>query len=77
MTYKGYIRQGVIVLQEPAELREGAEVLIEILGDVPVAANDSAPTLAERLAGVIGQAQGMPENWSAEHDAYLRQQSGQ
>ena len=48
MTYRGHVENGVIVLDEPAELPEGAPVRVEL------AEKGSRPTLADRLRDVIG-----------------------
>ena len=71
MVYKGHVENGVIRLDDTVELPEGAVVRIELAG--PAASNevDFAPTLAECLASVIGKAEDLPEDWSANHDTYL------
>ena len=72
MTYRGHVRNGTVVLDEPAALEEGAEVRVEIV-DRPLRPLGSARiSLAERLASVIGKAEGLPADWSEDHDAYLR-----
>lgn len=35
MTYKGHVQNGVVVLDEPVRLNEGARVTIEVLHDAP------------------------------------------
>ena len=72
MTYKGHIRNGSIVLDDPINLPEGTMVTFEVekIGDVEN--NQKSPTLAERLASVIGKAEGLSADWSENHDAYLR-----
>jgi hypothetical protein len=44
MMYRGHVKNGQIMLDEPATLPEGADVQVEVLG--PSAANDSARQLA-------------------------------
>lgn len=73
MICKGHVENGVIVLDEPADLPEGSEV--EVL---PVQqqegeeeAEERIPTLNERLKNVIGQANGLPPDASINLDHYL------
>jgi hypothetical protein len=70
MTYRGHVRKGVIVLDSPAELPEGAEV--EVHASEPVAAaSSSESTWADVFREVIGQAEGLPADSSVNHDHYL------
>ena len=70
MTYKGHVRNGVVVLDEPVGLREGDEVSVEVTrrGQEP---EDDAPTLYEQLKDVIGIAEGLPSDLAENHDHYL------
>ena len=43
MTYRGHVENGVVVLDEPAELPEGAIVRVALADE------EAGPTLAERL----------------------------
>jgi len=63
MTYRGHVENGVIVLDEPAELPEGASVRVEI------AEEQEGSTLAERLRDVIGIGEGPPD-LAEHHDHY-------
>ena len=65
MTYRGEVRNGVIVLEPGASLVEGTIVRVE-----PVLAS-SEPTLADRLRDVIGIAEGLPADLAEQHDHYL------
>lgn len=65
MTYRGEVKNDVIVLEPGASLDEGTVVLVE-----PVLGN-SEPTLADRLQNVIGVAEGLPTDLAAQHDQYL------
>ncbi len=77
MTYKGHVRNGAIVPDEPINLPEDAVVRFEI-ATVDTVENDcETPTLAERLASVIGKAEALPADGSENHDAYLRKAHGQ
>jgi len=75
MTYTGHIEAGKVVLDEPAQIPEGARVRIEVLS-FPATATESGPvpSLAEQLAGVIGKADQLPADWSENHDRYLREE---
>lgn len=66
MTYKGTIRNGVIVLEDRVILPEGAEVRVEAVEDA-----ESVSTLAERFADIIGGVEGLPEDLAENHDHYL------
>jgi len=66
MTYRGHVKKGVIVLDPPAQLPEGAEV--------EVRATERASTeasWADVFRDVIGQAEGLPADSSVNHDHYL------
>ncbi len=66
MTYRGHVKGGVIILDPPAHLPEGAAV------EVRTAQESSANvTWAEVLRDVIGKAKGLPEDSSVNHDHYL------
>jgi len=64
MPYKGHVKNGVIVIEEPVNIPEGTEVSIEI-------AEGDGPTLAERLASVIGTAKALPDDAAENLDHYL------
>jgi len=77
MVYRGHVKNGVVVLDEPAALPEGAEVQITLprtrIMNKPVTQESEgpAPTLFERLAPVIGAAEGLPSDLAENHDHYL------
>ena len=60
MTYRGRVKNGVIVLDDPASLPDGTEVAIQPLG----ADEKQIPTF-------IGIAKGLPSDASINHDHYL------
>ena len=64
----GQVKNGVIVLEEEMSLAEGTKVRVE-----PVEATQ-LPTLAERLKGFIGKAEGLPSDLAKNHDHYLHGQ---
>jgi len=66
MTYRGRVKNGVIVLDEPLTLPEGAQVEV-----TPSDAQGDGPTWAEVFKDVIGKAAGLPADSSINHDHYL------
>ena len=71
-TYTGQVQDGVIVLDEGTPpLPEGARLRMELVeeGEKP-----RRRTLAERLASVIGRAEGLPSDLADQHDHYLHGQ---
>lgn len=69
MAYKGHVENGVIVLDEPADLQEGAEVAVEVVQSS--IQTKPRPTFRERYTAVIGKADGLPEDAAENHDHYL------
>ena len=63
MTYKGYIRNGAVVLNEPVRLPDGSQVLIQ-----PV---EAPATLGELFRDVAGKGQDLPDDGSIQHDHYI------
>ena len=73
MTYKGKVKGGVVVVDEPVNLPEGAEVRIEVTSsrsDEPVL-DENGQTLGQRLLRYAGKATGLPADASRNHDHYL------
>ena len=72
MTVRGQVKNGVVVLEEPTELPEGAQVEVSLI-DRPK--DDPSPepprTLYERLEPFIGKAKGLPPDLAQNHDHYL------
>ena len=67
MTYRGRIKNGIVVLLEPSTaLPEGSEVEVR-----PVTADESIPTLYERYKDFIGIAEGLPADLAENHDHYI------
>jgi len=65
MTFRGYFKGGVVVLDEKPDLAEGAEVRVEIVEE------SLRPTLSERFKDIIGKAEGLPPDASINVDHYL------
>ncbi len=74
MTYKGTVKGGVVVVDGPAGLPEGAEVQIEVTSssrsDGPVL-DENGQTLGQKLLKYAGKATGLPSDASRNHDLYL------
>ncbi|MBM4040988.1 MAG: hypothetical protein FJ290_21010 [Planctomycetes bacterium] len=70
MTCRGYVRSGVVVLDEPADFREGDEVRVR-LARRSRTPGGGTPTLYEQLQDVIGIAEGLPSDLAENHDHYL------
>jgi hypothetical protein len=68
MTYKGHIKNGIIVLDEPTQLPEGTEVEVAIRAP----AQPSRPsTLLERFGDLVGSCSELPPDMAENHDHYL------
>ena len=65
MTYKGHIKNGSVVLDEPVALPDGSEVTVDLIPVPPPV------PLAELLKGVIGKATGLPPDASSQKRHYL------
>ncbi|MCP4645193.1 MAG: hypothetical protein GY851_32425 [bacterium] len=70
MVYKGHVKNGVILADDPVELPEGASVRFEIATE-PESAGSSGLTFGERFAEVMGKAQSLPADAAENHDHYL------
>jgi hypothetical protein len=66
MTYRGHVKDGQILLDEPVALPEGAEVQIELLKN-----GDGQPTIWKQLLDLAGTAEGLPVDMADNHDHYL------
>ncbi|MBI4556614.1 MAG: hypothetical protein HY706_03455 [Candidatus Hydrogenedentes bacterium] len=71
MTYKGHVENGAIVLDDPAELPEGAAVNIELVPSPASVDDELGPSFTERFAEIMGKAQSLPEDAAQNHDYYL------
>lgn len=66
MTYRGRIKNGVVVLDSPATLPEGVEVQVIRAGE-----DQLPPTWAEAFKDITGKAEGLPADMARNHDHYL------
>ncbi|MDB5356891.1 MAG: hypothetical protein JWN24_3344 [Phycisphaerales bacterium] len=74
MTYRGHVKNGVVVLDEPVRLAEGATVdvvPVEAKGQEPAEVSESGPTIWEKLSALAGSAEGLPADAARNHDHYL------
>jgi hypothetical protein len=79
MTYRGQVKNGIVVPENGAELPEGAEVRIELelphQRDATKAVSDggasSRPTMYERYRNIIGTIKDLPPDFAANHDHYI------
>ncbi len=73
MVYRGKVKNGVVVLEPPSVLPEGAEVRVEIVaaeGEGPLL-DEQGRTLGQKLMKYAGRAVGLPEDAALAHDHYL------
>jgi hypothetical protein len=75
MVYRGHVKGGVVVLEPPTVLPEGAEVRVEIVIVPPEAEgpllDEHGETLGQKLMKYAGRAVGLPEDAAMGHDHYL------
>jgi hypothetical protein len=73
VTYRGHVKNGVVVLDEAMILPEGTAVKVEPVEFRPnsPAADEDMPTLYELLKPFIGKAEGLPPDASVNLDHYL------
>lgn len=73
MTYQGHIENGVIVLDEPANLQNGTKVRIELLSDGGTTPNADAPPVTQfvHYQSIIGAIDDLPPDFAAQHDHYI------
>lgn len=71
MTYRGRVQKGRVVLDDLAQLAEGAQVTVSLVVDATAADDESLPTLYEQCKSFIGIAKGLPCDLALNHDHYL------
>ncbi len=72
MTYRGRVKNGVVVLDDSVKLPEGAEVKVDLLAASPVhPAEEEIPTVYERVEAFVGKVHGLPPDASINLDHYL------
>jgi hypothetical protein len=74
MTYRGHVKNGVVVLDEPVRLAEGATVdvvPVEPKGQEPSSFSEVRPKIWEKLSALAGSIEGLPTDAARNHDHYL------
>ena len=71
--YRGVVTRGVVVLDGPVSLPEGAEVRVRPVKKIRnvVKRKRRMPTLYERLKPLIGSVKGLPPDMADNHDHYI------
>jgi hypothetical protein len=73
MTLRGRIKNGGVVLDQPAPLPEGTEVLVHAVEEpAPKPPPAGGPSIWDKLLELEGTAQGLPSDLPERHDAYRR-----
>jgi hypothetical protein len=70
MTYRGHVKNGQILLDEPVVLPEGAEVRIEVAQE-PAQNGKDSPSVWDELLDLAGTVHGLPVDAAKNHDHYL------
>ncbi len=72
MTYRGHVVNGQIVLDQPAQLPEGATVTVEVDAPRDITSPPAIQgTLHDRLKPYIGAIKDLPPDFSRRHDYYI------
>ena len=73
MTVRGYVKNGIVVLEPGAVLPEGVEVRVEVASGREQAAvpDKTGQTLGQKLLKHAGKAVGLPPDAARNHDHYL------
>lgn len=68
MTYRGQVKNGIVVLEGTSSLPEGTIVRVEPVSPAP---QDRGESVFDRLEKLAGTAKGLPPDLSRNHDHYL------
>jgi hypothetical protein len=69
MTYRGYVKKGVILLRGKASLKDGTEVRVEPLK--PAKKRAARKSLGQKMLAHAGVVKGLPADLAKNHDHYL------
>jgi hypothetical protein len=70
MTYRGYVKKGVIRLRDGASLQEGTEVRVQTLKTTKKR-NAGRKTLGQKMLKYAGALKGLPTDLARNHDHYV------
>lgn len=72
MTYRGHVKNGVVVLEDRIKLAEGTPVRVQPLSRPPRTKKAArVRTLGERLLKFAGKVKGLPRDMARNHDHYI------
>lgn len=73
MTYRGYVKKGVVVFEDDARLAEGTPVRVQPLTKTKPRkkGRTASQTLGQRLMRFAGSAKGLPRDMARNHDHYI------
>ena len=71
MTYRGKVKGGVVFLEDPDGLPDGAVVRVTPVKAGSRARRKSQRTLSEKLLAWAGKAVGLPPDLARNHDHYV------
>ncbi len=71
MTYRGRVKNGVVVLEGAVSLSEGTMVRVEPIEEPE---SDADGSVYERLGRMAGRVKGLPHDFARQHDHYLHGQ---
>ena len=80
MTFRGHVRNGTVLLEDPSALPDGTPVSVRPLKVKARQSRSGAngagraprqPTLLQRLGPVVGKATHLPRDMAENHDHYL------
>ena len=71
MTYRGRVKDGVVVFEGQVSLPDGTEVNIEPVEQAAESPPTNRATLSQVLMRFAGKAKGLPPDASLNHDHYL------
>jgi hypothetical protein len=76
MTYRGIVKNGVVVFGDTAKLAEGTAVRVEPIAQ-SASVSDDGLTLVEQFRDLIGTVPELPSDMAENHDHYLHGASKQ
>ena len=71
MTFRGRVKDGVVVLEGKIRLAEGTNVRVLPLKKTTARKKPSAEPLGKRLMKFAGTAKGLPPDMARNHDHYI------